>query len=297
MSQSISLCGANYTDVPAVDLPITGGGTARFTDVTDTTAAASDVASGKYFYTAAGVRTAGTSSGGGGTLKIGVIRPDAQLVQTWSYDKLIHADEGVTIPAYTTTEQTLKASATLAASVSLNTSSYDYFFTFRGIAAPVYSSNTKGAGRFVYSVSVSSYELVYVPKSLLTDGGNVSERHPVALPAVGTGFNLYWRNASAIRSGSSVNSGGAYLSPTTPVLTASVTTDNQTVEIKSPKLCLRGSTTYLTSTYWGYITDIRYQYIIQLWRAPRTGDIEGWALTSQAVHAAQCASSVSGTLT
>lgn len=64
MSQNITLMGASYSAVPAVTLPKTGGGTASFTDVTDTTAAASDVASGKYFYTAAGVRTQGTSSGG-----------------------------------------------------------------------------------------------------------------------------------------------------------------------------------------------------------------------------------------
>lgn len=67
MAQNITLLGASYTAVPAVTLPKTGGGTASFTDVTDTTAAASDVASGKYFYTSAGVRTAGTSSGGGGS--------------------------------------------------------------------------------------------------------------------------------------------------------------------------------------------------------------------------------------
>lgn len=64
MSQNITIMGASYSAVPAVTLPKTGGGTATFTDVTDTTAAAADVASGKYFYTAAGVRTAGTSSGG-----------------------------------------------------------------------------------------------------------------------------------------------------------------------------------------------------------------------------------------
>ena len=67
MTQNITLMGASYTAVPACTLPKTGGGTATFTDVTDTTAAASDVASGKYFYTAAGVRTQGTSSGGGGS--------------------------------------------------------------------------------------------------------------------------------------------------------------------------------------------------------------------------------------
>lgn len=66
MSKNITLMGASYSDVPAVTLPVTGGGTATFTDVTDTTAAASDVASGKYFYTASGERTQGTSSGGGG---------------------------------------------------------------------------------------------------------------------------------------------------------------------------------------------------------------------------------------
>ena len=64
MAQNITLMGASYSAVPAVTLPKTGGGTASFTDVTDTTAAAADVATGKYFYTAAGVRTQGTNSGG-----------------------------------------------------------------------------------------------------------------------------------------------------------------------------------------------------------------------------------------
>ena len=69
MAQNITLMGASYSAVPAVTLPKTGGGTATFTDVTDTTAAAADVATGKYFYTAAGVKTQGTNSGGGGTSK------------------------------------------------------------------------------------------------------------------------------------------------------------------------------------------------------------------------------------
>lgn len=70
MAQNITLLGASYPDVPAVTLPKTGGGTATFTDVSDTTATASDVLSGKYFYTAAGVKTAGTGTGGGGSLVI-----------------------------------------------------------------------------------------------------------------------------------------------------------------------------------------------------------------------------------
>lgn len=65
MSQNISLWGASYSNVPSVTLPKTGGGSATFTDVADTTATASDVASGKYFYTAAGTKTQGTGTSGG----------------------------------------------------------------------------------------------------------------------------------------------------------------------------------------------------------------------------------------
>lgn len=65
MAQNITLLGASYSDVPAVQLPKTGGGTARFDDVSVTTATASDVASGKVFVAANGTITTGTASGGG----------------------------------------------------------------------------------------------------------------------------------------------------------------------------------------------------------------------------------------
>ena len=66
MAQNITLMGASYSGVPAVTLPKTGGGTARFDDASVTTATASDVASGKVFLASDGTITTGTSSGGGG---------------------------------------------------------------------------------------------------------------------------------------------------------------------------------------------------------------------------------------
>ena len=67
MAQNITLLGASYSDVPAVTLPKTGGGTARFDDASVTTAVASDVASGKIFLASNGTITTGTASGGGGS--------------------------------------------------------------------------------------------------------------------------------------------------------------------------------------------------------------------------------------
>lgn len=69
-TRNISLLGATYSAVPAVQLPISGGGTAKFTEVSDTTATASDVANGKVFYTADGTKATGTASGGGGGAEV-----------------------------------------------------------------------------------------------------------------------------------------------------------------------------------------------------------------------------------
>lgn len=65
MAQNISLWGANYSNVPAVDLPKTGGGEARFADPSITTAVEADVASGKIFLKVDGSQGVGTGSGGG----------------------------------------------------------------------------------------------------------------------------------------------------------------------------------------------------------------------------------------
>ena len=62
MSKTIDLLGAVYPDVPAVELPVDGGGTALFHDIGDSTVSAGDVIEDKVFYTAAGVRSVGTLS-------------------------------------------------------------------------------------------------------------------------------------------------------------------------------------------------------------------------------------------
>ena len=60
MAQNVVINGVTYSNVPKVQIPKSGSGTADFVDVTDTTAAAGDVLSGKYFYGANGSKTQGS---------------------------------------------------------------------------------------------------------------------------------------------------------------------------------------------------------------------------------------------
>lgn len=66
MAQDIRLWGVTYSAVPALDVPKSTTGTARYTDTSPTTAVEADVASGKIFIKADGSQGTGTNSGGGG---------------------------------------------------------------------------------------------------------------------------------------------------------------------------------------------------------------------------------------
>ena len=62
MSQSITIWGATYSQVPYITLPKSTNGTAKFTDTTITTATVSDVVSGKIFVKADGTQGTGELS-------------------------------------------------------------------------------------------------------------------------------------------------------------------------------------------------------------------------------------------
>ena len=93
--KDITLMGATYQDVPAVTLPKTGGGTARFDDCSVVTAAAADVASGKIFVASDGTITTGTASGGGGTSNFTLL--GTKSLGTISTSSTTDTDTGQTI--------------------------------------------------------------------------------------------------------------------------------------------------------------------------------------------------------
>lgn len=171
MAQNITLMGASYSAVPAVTLPKTGGGTASFTDVTDTTAAAADVASGKYFYTASGVRTQGTSSGGGGESKntqvvqgttrttsstLTAIGAEMTVTKTGTYDVYWSAFRSSTSSSYTYGTQ-LYVGGTAYGTQNTTWSNHVQNNHLTGVSLTanqkirVYGRNSRGSSYYIYA--------------------------------------------------------------------------------------------------------------------------------------------------
>lgn len=177
MAQNITLLGASYSAVPAVQLPKTGGGTAKFTDVTDTTAAAADVASGKYFYTSAGVRTQGTNSGGGGSSK------NAQVVQ--------QGNTRITSTAYS------KACGDITVS---KTGTYDVYWT-------AYRTSTSGTwgtqlyiGSTAYGDAQTSFSSYYQTVHLSSVSLTANQKVSVYGRSRGSNYYLYVGQLTIIES-------------------------------------------------------------------------------------------------
>ena len=226
-------------------------------------------------------------------LKPTVLRPDAELVKTFTYDKKAVADLELTLPGYSTTAQTLLASSNLSPTISVNLDNETFFVVERFLTIPEYSTTSKAKGRAEYTYCTYIYELARVPANIIkTIDGSKTITSVSNLISTMTSFRLlYWSSASAISLYAS-NGYGCYQTPTTPGLSGS------TLTIKSPALALRGSTTYFTSTFMNALSDIRYQYVIDVYKAPKQAmGIDGWVSNTLVNHVLECANSNTHKLT
>ena len=89
-------------------------------------------------------------------LKRGVIRPDSELVQFYTYDKYIVQDEGVALPISGSGLTRLKETEVLTPSITLD-NDYYYYFTVRMLTIPVYNTVDKWQ---IHVIDMTCYSFV-----------------------------------------------------------------------------------------------------------------------------------------
>lgn len=229
---------------------------------------------------------------GGAQVKEFGLRGDAELVQSYAADELLVEDLEITLPAYSTAAKTIVTGAALSITVPLDYANYNYYIEMRSLTIPIYDTTTKQKGRTDYTANAYHYEVVEVPANEMEtlEGKIVSTSRSVSVTSFGSvGRNVYWKSASAVTFATNSTYGPQCIGQA-PTISSGVMT------IKAPNYGIRGSTTYMTSGAWGHMTDIRYQWRIEVWRAPKGNASDGWQHTQNIRRAFECVRN-GGTLT
>lgn len=229
------------------------------------------------------------------TLKYGVMRNDAELVKTYSFDKMAVADLELTIPAYTTTATTIKASEALGETYTVDFENYNYYILERMLAIPTYSVSTKGKGRAEYHANSALYELTEIPANsfqAIIDNTKMTNR-TYGIVASGTFYRLiYWSNGTTI-AGQSTQAYGMYQAVVAPTIAS-----GGVITMNTPTFGARGHTTYFTSTYMNAVTDVRLQYVFEIYRSPKNNlNLDGWGVFQNMNHVIDCVNSQTHKLT
>lgn len=201
-----------------------------------------------------------------------ILRPDAEIVQKWTYDKRIVADEGITIPPYQTATVTLKATEQLA-EITADAENYKYFLTFRSLVIPEYNTSEIGRGRYEWSSMVGSYEFVFTPMGdlhPLVPGSYTIATNSAAVQGSPSYRALYFTSPTGI----SIYATTSYGIWTTAVSPAYV---GGKIRVNSPNFTMRAQANIFDQLYYEAMTDIRFQYVYELWKAP-IGSLQynGW---------------------
>lgn len=220
-------------------------------------------------------------SGGATVLKPYVIRPDAELVKTWSYDTKL-SDESINVPTWSTSAVTVRATEAMSGTYTVDTTNYDYYVMERFLTIPTYNIATLGKGRIDYHMGSCGFELVTFPVDTIysLDKSKAYTTQTRAFYATGAYYrSVYWSSATAITAYST----SAY--STSQIVQAPSISSGGAITCNTPTWSMRGSTSYFTQTYWEAITNIRYQFIAEVYRAPKGNlNLNGWGIYNQAGH-------------
>lgn len=213
-----------------------------------------------------------------------LLRDDCTLVQKWTNDSLAVTDDQETLPAYSTSAQTVIAAANLSPTITLDYTNYKYYILERFLTIPVYNTTTKEKGRPDCCMTSYLYEIVELEANTLrsASGSPSYASRSVAIAAQTVTRAPYWSAASTM---------GIYTATTYTAsqVASAPTVSSGTLTCIAPSLQMRGSTTYFTSSAWGKITDIRRQYVIEVYKAPKNHlNIDGWGTYQHMLKIAAC---------
>ena len=221
------------------------------------------------------------------------LRPDAEIIQKYETDDYVNADLGVEIPEYSTSAKTLVAAANLKPTITVDTDNYSYLIAERFLTIPEYSVETLAKGREEYQFSSYIYEIGDIePNSMHSLIGNktITARN-ISYPVKSLIRSIYWSSSSAIAVYTATSYGVAQV-------VAAPAISSNTLTVKAPSISLRGHATYFTSTFYNALTDIRRQYVIEVYRAPKNNlNVDGWDCSQQLNHIVSCVNTINHKLT
>ena len=236
--QNITIAGANYQDVPSVELNKTGGGTALFVDVSETDAVASDVVSGKKFFTANGTLTTGTNTWNW-------MGREWELVNNNVYtyeDTLDNTLYNGWTPS--TTAKTIVNSVNVSPTVSVNMDNYEYLLRWRFVCDVAYIA-TATLKAVPLKQGIEIYQSYIKRPSNVTNMEAKTSNGNACVTLLTAPFIKY-RNTTGTLTMAYTGSYGIYCAATAGTF-ANSTAANTTMTIKTPAISARCNSTYFAT--------------------------------------------------
>ena len=233
----------------------------------------------------------GSGGGTSASLVEFAIRPDAELIKTWLYDKKIVSDEGATMPVTASSNVKMKASTSLE-TVSVDFSQYDYYLYAYMVAIPVYSGSVSGFVSQDWAAQCVCREIVSVSADEIytLEGEHPSSAYRSAIGAT-SALNICHNGDGSVKaaSGSGYGCNFTWKQPTI---------GDNSIEVLSPDLVIRSSNAYYDESCLAVTSDVRYQYIYKLYRAAKGNmNFDAWAVTQGFKHISTNVHTNNGTLT
>lgn len=194
------------------------------------------------------------------------IRPDARLIRTWKYDRYAVADENVTLPTTYSTSEFLLKDTYYVDNVDMDWFNKTYALCTRMLVIPEYSTDVIAAGRQDYFFYTNLSEFTVIPANTFKKYA-IEDSYGTSIGTNSTNSNyrlFYFTNSTDQNSALSTSYGarGVMVNPSWSTLDAYL-------KPSAPSFKLTGHSSYLNQTYYEALTDIRLQYVIDLYEAPK----------------------------